>query len=98
MRIVSHVLYGSSPTLRVVIRDSQSGFDPDSLSVTVDGRQAGDVDFSGAAVAIDLGALSPGRHRVHISVADYQELKNSENADQQSLPNTRVVNASITVR
>jgi hypothetical protein len=35
---------------------------------------------------------------VRISAADYQELKNTENADQRPLPNTRVIRASITVR
>jgi minor extracellular serine protease Vpr len=98
VQILSRVLYGTKPELRVVVRDSQSGFDPDSLSVTVDGDQSGHVSVSGANVSVDLGHLTPGRHHVRISAADYQELKNSENADQQPLPNTRVVGAVITVR
>ena len=98
IQIRSRVVYGSSPRLRLRIRDSQSGFDPGSLSVTVDGGQAGHVDVNGSNVTVDLGPLTPGTHRVRIKAADYQELKNSENADQQPLPNTRVVSASITVR
>ena len=92
------MLFGSSPVLHLVIRDNQSGFDPDSLSVSVDGNDAGHVRVSGRKVSVELGQLSPGRHRVRISAADYQELKNSENADQRPLPNTRVVVAHITVR
>ncbi len=42
--------------------------------------------------------MSPGRHHVRITVADFQELKNSENADARPLPNTRVVNFAVTVR
>jgi hypothetical protein len=98
VRIRSHVLYGTAPQLQVVVRDAQSGFDPSSLSVTVDGHQPGHVSASGSNVSVDLGRLSPGRHHVRISAADYQEVKNSENADQQPLPNTRVVRATITVR
>jgi subtilisin family serine protease len=98
VQIRSHVLYGTKPRLRLVVRDGQSGFDPASLSVTVDGNQAGHASISGANVSVELGHLSPGRHRVRISAADYQELKNTENADQRPLPNTRVIRASITVR
>ncbi len=43
-----------------------------------------------ANVTVELGQLAPGIHRVRISAADYQELKNSENADERPLPNTRV--------
>jgi hypothetical protein len=98
VRVRSHVLYGTAPQLQLVVRDAQSGFDPSSLSVTVDGHQPGHVSASGSNVSVDLGQLSPGRHHVRISAADYQEVKNSENADQQPLPNTRVVRATITVR
>ena len=98
VRIGSRILYGTDPELHLVVRDRQSGFDPASLSVTVDGRQTGHVSIAGPNVSVELGRLSPGRHRVRISAADYQELKNSENADQRPLPNTRLVRASITVR
>jgi minor extracellular serine protease Vpr len=98
VQIRSRVLYGTKPELQLVVRDAQSGFDPGSLSVTVDGNQANRVRVSGSAVTAELGALAPGKHRVRISVADYQELKNSENADQRPLPNTRVATARISVR
>jgi minor extracellular serine protease Vpr len=96
--IPSRVLFGTKPELQLVVRDAQSGFDPESLSVTVDGTQARRMRVSGSNVTVELGAIARGRHRVRISVADYQELKNSENADQRPLPNTRVVTAGITVR
>jgi minor extracellular serine protease Vpr len=96
--IRSRVLYGTKPELHLVIRDSQSGFDPDSLSVRIDGGPAGRVRVSGSNVTVELGRLARGHHRVRISVADYQELKNSENADADPLPNTRVVAAGFTVR
>ena len=99
VRIRSHVLYGTAPELRLIVRDRQSGFDPASLSVTVDGNERGQhVSSSGSNVSVSLGHLAPGQHHVRISAADYQELKNSENADQRPLPNTRVVRAIITVR
>jgi hypothetical protein len=98
VRIRSHVLYGTTPRLRLVVRDGQSGFDPGSLSVTVDGNQPAHVSTSGSNVSVDLGHLAPGQHHVRISVSDYQELKNSENADPQPLPNTRVLRGTITVR
>jgi hypothetical protein len=96
--IRSRVLFGTKPELHLVIRDSQSGFDPGSLSVRIDGGPAGRVHVSGANVAVELGRLARGHHRVRVSVADYQELKNSENADADPLPNTRVVAAGFTVR
>jgi hypothetical protein len=98
VQIRSHVLYGTAPELRLVVRDSQSGFDPDSLSVTVDGKHVGHVSIAGSNVSVELAGLAHGRHRVRIAAADYQELKNSENADQQPLPNTRVVRAIVTIR
>jgi hypothetical protein len=98
VQIGSRVLYGTKPELQLVVRDAQSGFDPGSLSVTVDGNQANRLRVSGSTVTAELGALAPGRHRVRITIADYQELKNSENADQRPLPNTRVVTARISVR
>jgi hypothetical protein len=98
VQIGARTLYGSSPELHLVVRDRQSGFDPGSLSVTVDGKKPAQVRTSGSNVTVALGALARGAHRVRISVADYQELKNSENADQRPLPNTRIVQARITVR
>ncbi len=98
VRLVSRTLYGTEAVLHAVITDSQSGFDPASLEATVDGHPVVSSRVSGDHVAIRLGKLRPGRHRVRISVADYQELKNSENANASPLPNTRVVHATVLVK
>ncbi|MEO9174073.1 MAG: S8 family serine peptidase, partial [Gaiellales bacterium] len=98
VRVVSHTLYGNKPTLQLVVTDSQSGVDPQSLAVTVDGHPADHVSIVGTDVTARLGKLSRGRHHVRITVADYQELKNSENAAASPLPNTRVVQTSVSVR
>jgi hypothetical protein len=98
VQLRSRTLYGSKPELHLVITDAQSGVDPQSLVVTIDGRDAERSTFSGPNATVRLGEVAPGRHRVRISVADYQELKNSENADANPLPNTRIVNATVDVR
>jgi minor extracellular serine protease Vpr len=92
------VLYGTDPELHFTVRDRQSGFDPDSLSVSVDGSHQSHVHVSGGNVTVELGPIAPGLHHVRISAADYQELKNSENADTRPLPNTHVKVATFRVR
>jgi minor extracellular serine protease Vpr len=98
VRFRSRTLFGSKPELHLTVTDAQSGFDPGSFVLSVDGRAPSHVSFSGPDVTVRLGSLAPGRHHIRISVADYQELKNSENADASPLPNTRVVTAVVTVR
>jgi minor extracellular serine protease Vpr len=98
VHVVSRTLFGTEATLQLVVTDAQSGFDPASVDVSVDGRPADHVAVAGANVTARLGKLAKGTHRIRISVADYQELKNSENADASPLPNTRVVQTSVSVR
>jgi hypothetical protein len=98
IKVSPRVLYGTDPELRFTVRDRQSGFDPDSLSVSVDRSHESRVHISGGNVTVELGHLARGLHHVRISAADYQELKNSENADASPLPNTRVLATSVTVR
>jgi hypothetical protein len=98
VRLVSHTLFGTEAVLHAVVTDRQSGFDPSSLSVTVDGHSIDGAKVSGDDVTMRLGKLKPGRHHVRISVADYQELKNSENANASPLPNTRVVHETVVVK
>jgi hypothetical protein len=66
--------------------------------VTIDGHDVTRVHVVGSEVTAELGHQTPGRHRVQITVADFQELKNSENADARPLPNTRVAHFGVTVR
>jgi len=51
----------------------------------------------GDEVRIQTIGFAPGTRRLRLSVADYQETRNMENV-ARILPNTRVVNASVTVR
>ena len=99
VKLASSVLYGSEPVLRFTVRDAGSGFDPASLDVTIDGgREPKRVHIDGSSVSAELGRIAPGRHHVRITVADFQELKNSENADARPLPNTRVASFTVTLR
>ena len=82
--------------LRLAVADAGSGVDPQSLAATVDGRPAA-AAYTAGRVAISLTGVAPGRHRVALEVADYQELKNMENVPQ-ILPNTRRFTAPFTVR
>jgi subtilisin family serine protease len=83
-------------TLRLAATDAGAGVDPQSLLARIDGKRAG-VSYSGGRVRIGLGAIGPGRHRLVLQVADYQELKNMENVPQ-ILPNTRTFAATFRVR
>ena len=73
-----------------------AGVDPRSLEASIDGR-AVTARLVGSEVRISTSGVAPGRHRVRLSVADYQETRNMENV-ARILPNTRVVTASVTVR
>ena len=85
--------------LRIGATDAGSGVDPASLAVTVDGRRvtAAFAKTSGIVVVATTG-LAAGRHRLHVSVADYQETKNDENRGGPSLPNTATLSGAFTIR
>ena len=82
--------------LRVRVRDAGAGVDPASLEATIDGRSV-TARLVGDEVRIQTIGFAPGTRRLRLSVADYQETRNMENV-ARILPNTRVVNASVTVR
>jgi hypothetical protein len=48
-------------------------------------------------ITVPVGGLPAGRHRVRLQVSDHQEAKNMENA-LRILPNTTVVDTTVTVR
>ena len=75
--------------------DTASGIDPRSIDVTVDGRSVR-ATLDGARIGIPTASLAPGRHRLRVEVADYQETRNNENVTR-ILPNTRVLNAAVTI-
>ena len=82
--------------LRVRVRDAGAGVDAGSIEATIDGRSV-TARLVGDEVRIRTIGIAPGTHRLRLSVADYQETRNMENV-ARILPNTRVVNASVTVR
>jgi hypothetical protein len=95
VRLLTPSSRASSP-LRLAVTDAGAGVDPSSLAATIDGKTAG-VGYSGGRAAIRLTNVDPGRHRLVLRVADYQELKNMENVPQ-ILPNTRTFTATFRVR
>jgi subtilisin family serine protease len=75
------------------ITDSGSGVDGDSISVRLDGHAAHSIYRKSL-----LRVTAPkGRHRVALSVADWQETKNMEDVPPV-LPNTTTLDTTVTVR
>ena len=73
--------------------DAGSGVDPSSITATLDGKA---VKATYAAGTIRIAA-SKGRHKLVLSVGDFQETKNMEDVPP-ILPNTRTLRATVTVR
>ncbi|HEY2940295.1 MAG TPA: S8 family serine peptidase [Gaiellaceae bacterium] len=85
-------------SLRLAVSDRGSGIDLALMFARVDGRFR-TITYSPARhrVAIGLGGLPRGRHRLAFTVSDYQETKNSEDA-HKTLPNTRLLTTMFVVR
>jgi hypothetical protein len=79
--------------IRVTATDAGAGVDPSSLTATLDGRAVAATWRNGQIVV----AARPGRHRLVVSAADYQETKNTEDVGP-ILPNTATLGATVTVR
>ena len=93
---VPRTLYGADPELHFVVRDRQSGFDPDSLSVLGRRRQPSHVHVAGGNVTVELGQLAPGvASRAHLGgrLPGAQELR--ERGRSGRSPNTRVTVATL---
>jgi len=89
---------GAGGALRLVVRDSGSGVDPQSLQAQVDGRtRPVRYDARTGRVELRLGGLARGRHRLMFVAADYQETKNTEDASK-TLPNTRRLTRTFVIR
>jgi hypothetical protein len=82
--------------LRVRVGDAGSGVDPSSVVVRIDGRARARA-VRGGVDRIATGTLRRGNHTLRVQVSDYQETRNTENV-ARILPNTRVHQATITVR
>jgi hypothetical protein len=92
------LLRGGSGPLVVAVRDRGSGVDPRLLGVRVDGRaRAFSYDAVRGRVFVSRAGLAAGRHRLVVSVSDYQEAKNMEDV-RRILPNTRVLRTTFTAR
>jgi hypothetical protein len=97
VRLVSRPVR-SGGTLVAVATDRGSGVNPRAVFASVDGDgRAARFQRRGGRIAIRVGSLRPGRHRLILRVSDHQEAKNTENV-LRILPNTTVLNATFTVR
>ncbi|MGN6796968.1 MAG: S8 family serine peptidase [Gaiellaceae bacterium] len=90
------------PTLRlrstrgaiiVAATDAGSGVDSTAIVATVDGKRAA-TRFGGDMIRV---TAKKGRHTLVLSVADFQETKNTEDV-AKILPNTATLRATVTVR
>jgi subtilisin family serine protease len=96
VRLVTRTV-GASQPLRLALKDAGAGVDPQSIQVTVD-RTLSDYHFKGGVLKLPPMHLKAGRHRVTVSVADYQETKNMEDVLNGSTPNTRTFSTTFVVR
>ena len=95
VRLLTHTLRVGG-AVRLSVRDAGSGVDPGSVFAAADGRRV-EASYSGGVVTVRGAALKPGRHRLTLTVADYQETKNMEDVGP-ILPNTRTLRTSYLVR
>jgi subtilisin family serine protease len=86
---------------RIVLaaQDAGSGVDPSSIVATLDGKPA---QATWASGTIRINA-APGRHALAVSVADYQESKNTEDVISTGtrssvLPNTATLRTTVRLR
>jgi subtilisin family serine protease len=94
-RLVNRTV-GAGRPIRFRVGDAGAGVNAGSLEASIDGQTV-TARLDANEVRISTSGVAPGRHRVRLSVADYQETRNMENV-ARILPNTRVVTASVTVR
>jgi subtilisin family serine protease len=94
-RLLARTVRAGQP-IRISVQDAGSGVDPGSIVTVRDGNE---VPFSYAhgVVSLATATLAPGAHHITLTVADYQETKNTEDVGPV-LPNTRVLHATITVK
>jgi hypothetical protein len=86
----------ATSSLALSVADSGSGVDPRSITVLIDGRRRA-FALKAGRMRLPLDGVGPGRHRLVVSVADFQETKNSESV-VGILPNTTVFRRTFRVR
>jgi hypothetical protein len=83
--------------IRVRVADSGSGIDPTSLFASLDGDPALLTYRDGVVRIATTGpSVTVGKHRLRLTVHDYQENKNTENVTR-ILPNSRILTATVTI-
>ena len=80
-------------SILVAATDAGSGIDSTSIVATLDGKRVA-TRFGSGAIRI---AAAKGRHSLVVSVADFQETKNTEDV-VKILPNTATLRATVRVR
>jgi minor extracellular serine protease Vpr len=91
------------PTIVVRTLDSQSGVDPLSLAIGLQGSLVGATDYDpGSGLAIfplpeAVAALRPGTVRLLVTTSDYEEAKNVDTTGTSVLPNTRTAAVRLRV-
>jgi subtilisin family serine protease len=82
--------------IRVALRDSGSGVDPQSIHARIGGRSVR-FRYANGTLLLRTKGLRPGKRSVVVRAADYQETKNMEDVGPV-LPNTRVLHTTVTLR
>jgi len=73
--------------------DAGAGVDPRSIGAVLDGTRVGRVAYADGKITVPA---RPGRHRLVLTVADYQETKNMEDI-RPTLPNTATLRVTVKV-
>jgi subtilisin family serine protease len=81
--------------LLLAATDAGAGIDPTTIRATVDGA-AVKARLAGSRITVPVTAAKTGRHKLALTVSDYQESKNMEDV-ARILPNTRTVTTSFAV-
>ena len=95
LRLRTKVVSSGRPVLVSAI-DAGSGVYPDFIVARIDGQLVR-ARYQRGVVRVDTEDVPVGRHRLRLTVSDYQETKNTENV-ARILPNTRTLTATITIR
>ena len=95
LRLRSRTVPSGAPVL-VAANDAGSGLYEASINASVDGDRVS-ASFRKGVISIPTRGLARGTHRLHLSVSDIQETKNTENV-ARILPNTRTLAVTFRVR
>ena len=103
LRLLTTRVSAGRPTLVFQSTDTQSGVDPDSLTLGVGGallsvgHYEGETGLAVFPLPLGVSALHAGTVRVRMISSDYQETKNVDAGGSSIMPNTRTASASVRV-